>query len=471
MVRSGMVLLVGLTACVSVDTKSEDTEDGLVNTTLENPDTTTPPPVDPDADLDGFPASVDCDDANPAINPAAVEACDGIDNNCNTGVDDEFAATLEAVGTYATVDEAVSAAVIAAPTGYGTKLLAEGTITVCPGTWTVAPVAFEAGTLTLRSVTGRDTTTLAALDGATLLSVDDGAGLVVEGLTLTGAVGPAISVRGDSALSVLASRITANGQGLNVFGEDSQGGEVVGASVNLTDVEITSNIGGANGGGASLQGTFDASLTDVSVVDNVGNNGGGLYLATLFGPVSLTLVNLQVDGNVANADGGGIFTQLVPVVGDAGTQITGNTAAGKGGGVATKRALVSNLLLSGNDAAAGGGLAAIYDKFLSTAPSPDEMDAVIVDSNTADEGGGLWVDQNEILSLRSSCAVTLNTAEVRGGGAMLAGDDSYLFSDFADFGAAGVDDNTPDDLFVFSYGSLFFGNDASFACSTVSFCD
>jgi len=43
---------------------------------------------DADLDNDGFPSSSDCDDRNPAVNPAAIEACDGLDNDCDGQVDE-----------------------------------------------------------------------------------------------------------------------------------------------------------------------------------------------------------------------------------------------------------------------------------------------------------------------------------------------------------------------------------------------
>ena len=40
-----------------------------------------------DADLDGYIASVDCDDENPAVHPGQTEVCNTIDDDCDGGID------------------------------------------------------------------------------------------------------------------------------------------------------------------------------------------------------------------------------------------------------------------------------------------------------------------------------------------------------------------------------------------------
>lgn len=44
--------------------------------------------VCPDADGDGYAADVDCNDLNPTVYPGAEETCDGFDNDCNGTVDE-----------------------------------------------------------------------------------------------------------------------------------------------------------------------------------------------------------------------------------------------------------------------------------------------------------------------------------------------------------------------------------------------
>ncbi|MCB9761452.1 MAG: FG-GAP repeat protein [Alphaproteobacteria bacterium] len=41
-----------------------------------------------DLDGDGFSTPVDCDDGDPAVNPLAVEVCDGVDQDCDSSVDE-----------------------------------------------------------------------------------------------------------------------------------------------------------------------------------------------------------------------------------------------------------------------------------------------------------------------------------------------------------------------------------------------
>lgn len=78
-----------------------------------------------DSDGDGFNALVDCDDNNPALNPGAVEICDGIDNNCNGQTDENLSSFTYYADNdgdgYGSIDAPTSTCFAIPPTGYTTN--------------------------------------------------------------------------------------------------------------------------------------------------------------------------------------------------------------------------------------------------------------------------------------------------------------------------------------------------------------
>ena len=49
--------------------------------------------ADDDLDADGYASDTDCNDDDPEVHPGALEACDGIDNDCNGAIDDSVGDT------------------------------------------------------------------------------------------------------------------------------------------------------------------------------------------------------------------------------------------------------------------------------------------------------------------------------------------------------------------------------------------
>ncbi|MEQ1506489.1 MAG: putative metal-binding motif-containing protein [Myxococcota bacterium] len=453
-------VVLAATGCITVVEKDSPKDTGSVtdvdadadadadadSDTDTDADTDVPP--DPDDDGDGFPLSQDCDDTNGAINPDALEVCDAFDNNCDDLVDDGGAVTVSGVN-YASIDEAIAA--------LGTAAATEGTLDVCAGTWTVTRLQF-AGTLqtvTVRGVSGRDVTTLNETLGDAIATVENGATVTFDGVTLSNSRAAALELENGS-LTVKNSRVTANGQGILVSAVDGT------LAVDGTNIDGNDN-GAGDGGGLGLFGTFAATITNSNISGNNAANGGGFLAEQLFGIGStVSLVTTTIDGNTA-VDGGGLVLRNVALTGDSASTVSNNVASEDGGGIALFRSPVTGLLVTTNTAGNGGGVAALYDVSFVGAPLANDLDAVLVDQNNATIGGGLYIENREQLHLLATSAVTLNVAADGAGGANLIGATSQLVSDGANFGVPGVSDNTPADVGT-SQGVVAFESEA-FTCT------
>ncbi|MFM7201969.1 MAG: MopE-related protein [Myxococcota bacterium] len=79
-----LFLLAGCSGDPSTPTPSETPETSPIPTTTPTTD----------ADQDGSPAALDCDDLDPSSAPGLLETCDGHDNDCNGTIDDDVQSTF-----------------------------------------------------------------------------------------------------------------------------------------------------------------------------------------------------------------------------------------------------------------------------------------------------------------------------------------------------------------------------------------
>ena len=233
-------------------------------------------------------------------------------------------------------------------------------------------------------------------------------------------------------------------------GASGSGGGIlndVGSSLTVADSILSSNVSNRAGGGIEdnsgsagsvvLSGvTFIANNTGVAPAVAAPGNGGAFHIT---GPGNSTITGGMVDGNVAAAEGGGLWNGSGTMTVD-GVRITNNVASGAamdqgGGGLfnAGGTLLVSNgTMLSGNiaDGVSGSGGAILND----ASGTLDVSSSTLIDNVANRAGGALEATAGTVSSItasvvRGNVAGPEGTAAPGNGGAVHISGDGKVSTD------------------------------------------
>ncbi len=307
-----------------------------------------------DADADGYVDAtctdgLDCDDADPERHPDAEDGCDGIDNDCDTEVDEgTLVVDASGAGAYITIQEAVDTA------GYN------DVVCVYAGAYT-EDVVLEGKNITLQSLEGAEATLIEGSGLGSTLSHTLGDGSTVIGFTVAGGVGTTFDpdhdgetdecgggVFVDASTVVLRDLIITDNTA-----SDGAGLYVNGANLTVENTVITGNEATRYGGGIRIRASSDVVISGSEISQNIGGYGGGLGLYD----GQPTLLDTVIDGNEATDKGGAVYAGTDSVLNLSSCTVTNNTAATKGGGIRLYNAsgVIGGCTISNNTAGEEGG--------------------------------------------------------------------------------------------------------------------
>ena len=245
----------------------------------------------------------DCNDTDPLVSPAAVEICNGMDDDCDPATTDAGRVTwLGDDGTVADVTSEVSGT-RAAPRTFAST--ADGTLLFCEGTFhTLLELTHDV------HVFGADVATLDGAQAGRVVTVE-GQGVDVGLYNLT--------IRGGSASS---------GAGVQCWTPESDPSDR--PTLVLGGVTVLDNV--AEGGGGVLASQCDAVIIDSAISWNVATSDAGGGLKVLHGS-RVEIIDSTVDYNYTGGYGGGLAVMNSSAVHLEDTLVTDNAAATYGGAV------------------------------------------------------------------------------------------------------------------------------------------
>jgi parallel beta-helix repeat protein len=292
------------------------------------------------------------------------------------------AATLSVPGQYATIQDAIDAAI------------AGDVVEIADGTYKGARnknLDFGGKAIVVQSASGDPSLCIIDCEGdgrGFYFHNNEGAGSVVTGLTIT------------------EGKVSNGGGGVNCE-------ESAPTFSNCTILRCTAGYGG---GFRAFNYFFHQfpTLTDCTIKDNTGISGGG---GITCGRSPMTITNCTFSGNAATSvsdgiGGGFYFGECDPIVTDC--TFTGNSAAEEGGGGYCYKAnpKFNNCTIAENEADAGAGI------YFTQCPDPALVDCTIARNNTnnsgAKDGGGIYCNVSD--PELTGCAIIGNHARNNGGG-------------------------------------------------------
>lgn len=372
-----------------------------------------------DVDKDGFTAALgDCNDNNAAVKPGATETCNGIDDNCTSGIDEGFTRSLY----YRDADgdgyglEATSIQDCAKPSGYSDQ---RGDCNDSSSSY--RPFAAEPSSTDGKDMDcgGTDGTDPSVKDPSK--SIQSALDSSKNGQTIW--VGPGTYTQYNLDFKgKLVTLISTAFEARTIIDAQQKGrgfyfhsGETEGAVLNGFTVK---NGAGDKGGGIFIEYSSPL-LTQLTVSGNEAWDGAGVYMYD--SASRMTKITIQDNFIYGSGQGGGIYMeQSSPIMSQI--IITGNVAEGGGGmHMEASRARMDHMIISDNWAGFGDGGGISMDS-----SDPELSHTVLTDNQTGEgAGGGISIfDSRE--PLLEHVTISGNRAYHGGGGIYMEGSAAYL---------------------------------------------
>ena len=434
--------------------------------------------------------STDCNDTDSAINPAAAEVCDGVDNNCDLQLDDSQTVSQISGTTYTDM----SASFQGTSTSPASVTLAGGDLLFCDGTYYVHMVTTDDLVISASGAVvldGGGTGTILHSDTDNLVVEASGVslqnGFATNSIYVGVVGGGAINLSGDDTqLTIDSVTFSSNTAG----GSSTLGG--VGGALNTQSglLEITSSTftGNSASFGGAISATGDVVIDQSTFTNNYGRTdflsggfeyggqGGAInYQAESDGSI-FQVSDTDFNGNTADSWGGAFATYALDSNLDPYTTtlnvtdatFTNNTAAYCGAvGSTGGDAVFQDALFQNNIATGTGGALCLFS-------SESQLIDSTIEANSAEYAGAIYLASDSTLECEESSgtsAIIDNSTTVTASGyrGAIYISDSEFISDGCSYGeSVSTSNNAPADISAEDVGGsgaeFSYGDNATFTC-------